>query len=76
MNANKAQQLEDRPETDSGEDDYTIEGEWNRAMRALEAAQNALQNLTLLWEDEKSDEASDLASVVDGAIERLEATIG
>ena len=49
MNANKAQQLEDRPETDSGEDDYTIEGEWNCAMRALEAAQNALQNLTLLW---------------------------
>lgn len=66
MNANKAQQLEDEADSDF---DLTIEGEWNRAMRALEAAKTALQTLTLLWlddharDDEKSDEAADLASV-------------
>ena len=64
-------------EIESDAEDWTVEGEWNRALQALEAAQDALQNLAHVWEDRvKADIVGDLVNDVKAAIDTLEATNG
>jgi hypothetical protein len=57
-------------------DDYTVEGETERAREALLTARNALQNLGLLLEGGQSAAVDDVLDYVQSAIHEFEETIG
>jgi hypothetical protein len=57
------------------DDNWTVEGEQNRAMHALKEAKDALLNLFMMWEDPKTDIVDNLIGDVEQVIDELNETI-